>query len=494
MPDLSWNLIGALAARQTASADSLVTLSLAKSDIAAILGKLQIGDVIRATVLRPQGGQDFIELAGQPLPAQLPPEVYPGETLALQVTELTPATITVRNLGPLTSTPPQTSAPQSLASQPAASSLPATPSTPQRPEIAAVQNAVKQIARTIGDLLKSVKFPDTPLTRTIAAAAPQAPMRLPQVLTRLEAALPQESADPRIATLKTLIGFTSRMNLQNESTLPAQIEAYVSHIVEGAEPKLSQLLQALSETKQQPIQQPQQQPATEPPRAQSNVADSNVTPSLPKRDSATIAFPQARHDAVTSATIPAARAAERSAAIDHDLKSVVLSLLRNPPPERTPALTQALGDAHVTLTAAQFNALSSNAQTPGTIAFSLPAFFYEGGKPAQLRISRDRDGKGQKLSADDFHVAFVLDTKNLGTVAIDLQSSGRSVKIDVKTEERRAAATFSDTLHALRARLEHLRYRVASAGAAVLERKPRTAQIAKPQDPPRTSAGLDLRA
>jgi hypothetical protein len=207
----------------------------------------------------------------------------------------------------------------------------------------------------------------------------------------------------------------------------------------------------------------------------------------PNHDPGQVLLRQAQHETVTNPTVAAARAAERSAAIDHDLKSIVLSLLRNPPLQRTPALMQALTDAHVTLTAAQLNSLSSNTQTPGTVAFSLPAYFYEGGKPAQLRISREDGSTGRKLSADDFHVAFVLDTKNLGTVAIDLQSSGRSVKIAVKTEQRSAAATFSDTLHALRARLEQLRYRVACAGAAVLERK-------QPPAPPQRSSGLDLRA
>jgi hypothetical protein len=109
-----------------------------------------------------------------------------------------------------------------------------------------------------------------------------------------------------------------------------------------------------------------------------------------------------------------------------------------------------------------------------------------------VRISRDAEKRSEKLDADNFHVAFVLDTANLGTVAIDLQSAGRSVKIDVKTQRESAAGTFSATLDSLRSRLEDLRYRVASVTSKALDAAsaaPKPAvKAAKPDD------GLDLRA
>jgi hypothetical protein len=295
---------------------------------------------------------------------------------------------------------------------------------------AQVQNAVRQIAqqtvRTVSDLLKGVRVPDTPFTRTAAAIAPQAPSRISSVLQRLDAALPKESVDPRVATLRILIAFTSRIDPANEETLPAQISSYVSNVVEGAEPKLQQMLSALAKT-----------PA---------------------------------HLGQHGVVVARAHAAERAAAIDHDLKSVVLSLLRDPGTARTPALTQALNETLLTLTGTQFNALSNQAQSPGTLSLSLPVFYRDGGKPAQIRISRDGQSRSEKMDADNFHVAFVLDTANLGTVAIDLQTVGRAVKVEVKTEGRGAASRFSETLGSLRVRLESLRYRVTSAKAAAVAR------------------------
>jgi hypothetical protein len=168
-------------------------------------------------------------------------------------------------------------------------------------------------------------------------------------------------------------------------------------------------------------------------------------------------------------------------------------LLRDPPPERTAAMTQALSETLITLTGVQVNALSSNQQSPGTIAFTLPVYYHEGGKAAQIRISREGESHAAKLDADNFHVAFVLDTAYLGTVAIDLQTTGRNVKLNVKTESKTAAERFSDSLSSLRSRLEDLRYRVASAAASAVKAEARPA----PQNGRVESSrnrGLDLRA
>lgn len=490
-----------VAAVQAAMLEAAIDLG-ASAD--ALQAQVAIGDVLPAQVLPPQNGQDAIALLGQRVAAQLPPGLQPGETVLLQVTGLSRTQIFVRNLGPATAgapaqseAPPRTvfaaapaaqvaapaaqvqaavhsveariaaaqaarTSPASPPRQPASSPAPVIPVRaaqavpPQNPAVQAVQRAVE----TVSELLRAARLPDTPFTRMAATIAPHAPERVPSVLQRLEAALPRASQDARIPTLRTLIAFTARLNPANADTLRAQISSYVSNVVEGVETKLTQLLQAHSQTSPAPVHAEAEQ----------------TTPQNP----------QPLQRAVTPA-IAQARVAERAAAISHDLKSVVLSLLRNPPAERTPALSQALSETLMTLTGAQVHALSANQQNPGTYTLTLPVYYHEGGKPAQIRISRERNSRGAKMDADNFHVGFVLDTANLGTVAIDLQTTGRAVKVDVKTHAASAAARFSDTLSSLRERLESLRYRVASAAASVLSPVKKAA-------PDSTRRGVDLRA
>ena len=492
----------ALAAIITLSKDAMLQATL---DIGvpaeALRAKIHVGDLLAATVLPPEHGTDFVELLGQRVSAQLPPEVHPGETLVLQVTAFKDNQIVVRSLGPQD---PDNPVPVSNvrfvrepepAPAPAPGAQPAKPAAQPPPSAAprdvfaaasvrpAVQNVapprmLREVARSVADVLRSVKFPDTPLTRTIAAIAPQAPARVAPVLARLEAALPHQNTDARIATLKTLIAFLGRMNPENAETLPAQIAAYVSHVIEGPEPKVQQLLQALAQIPPSSTAE-QKAPQTAPP-----AHEKFPVPAAP-------AAPPPRGPPPVHNTIVQARAVERAAAAEHNLKAVVLSLLRDPPVERTPALTQALNETFVTLTATQLNTLSVDTQTPGTLALTLPVLFHEGGKPAQVRISREGASRAQKLDAENFHVAFVLDTANLGTVAIDLQTTARSVKIDVKTEGQAAASSFSKTLDKLRGRLEHLRYRVASAAAAVAAPQRRTTSAPAPRA---HGNGLDFHA
>ncbi len=381
-----------------------------------------------------------------------------------------------------TAKPPQTVQPQVFTLRPAMTG--AAPPVRPSPVQAAVQNAVQNAAgtaqrviQTAADLIKTLRLPDTPLVRTASAIAPQAAGRLPAVLARLEAALPRESADPRVSTLRIIAAFVARIAPQNEETLAAQISAYVSNAVEGAESKLVQLLQAAGSAA-----------AGQSPDFGGKAAAREQTP---------VSGPAQHPDARSAPIVQSAsqgRALERAAAIDHDLKSLVLSLLRDPPAERGTTLTQALNETLITLTGTQLNTLSNSLNDARAVTIALPVFYREGGKPAQIRISRDGDGTAAKLDADNFHIAFVLDTANLGTVAIDLQTAGRAVKVDVKTEQSRAASRFSDTLSALRSRLEDLRYRVLSAGASVAER--RTAQVPArtEQRPGRSSSGVDMRA
>jgi hypothetical protein len=520
--------------------------------------QISLGDLLAATILPPQQGQDLIEILGQRVVAQLPADVHPGDTLVLQVTGFRGNQILVRNLGaydpanplplsravlpaespkqsgvlttiraqqqqqvaapqPSTSQPstapaaagsapvapprevfvaasvrPQTAAPQSGAEAvrtPPAQNAAAQPEVPPpvetriasaqtaargataRPEMPRLQAATvpvlpaiasrvaAQSVRTVSDLLRAAGLSDNALTRTAAALSQQAPARLLPVLARLEKALAQQTGDARIPSLRTIIDFTSRLNLQNEETLPSQISAYVSHVIEGAEAKIQQLLAAHVDAEELP------QRAIAAPGGVA-VPDEGSSAAQTAGESAPAA-PAAVPLHASHATV-AARVVERSANADHDLKTLVLSLLRNPPAGRTATLMQALNETVIALTGTQLNVLSANLQNPDTITLPLPAYFYEGGKPAYLRISRDGKSASQRLDADNFHVAFVLDTANLGTVAIDMQTSGRAVKVDVKTEGSAAAATFSGTLDALRTRLEKLKYRIASATASVL--------------------------
>jgi len=71
------------------------------------------------------------------------------------------------------------------------------------------------------------------------------------------------------------------------------------------------------------------------------------------------------------------------------------------------------------------------------------------------------------LDGDNFHIAFVLDTKHLGTVAIDLRTVGRAYSLSVKTETLRSAQRFGDELSRLTDRLSSLRYQSKSVEAVV---------------------------
>ncbi|HLI96894.1 MAG TPA: hypothetical protein VKT72_12505 [Candidatus Baltobacteraceae bacterium] len=583
----------AISARVAAAEAAMLEAAISIGASAELLqAQISTGDVLTAVVLPPQNGQDFIEILGQRVAAQLPPGVNPGETLLLQVTGFSGTQIYVRNLGapdpqnppeaegetppqtavlttirtspPQQSVPQQTAAPQQRAPEAAApispprevfvaASVRQAPAAPTASEVApapetivrgveariaaaqaanappaakappvakpppvampqtakpppvipartasamhavaqavagakapirsAAAQTVQRVVQTVSEFLRAARVPDTPFTRMAAAIASQAPERLPSVLQRLEAALPSTSDDPRVGTLRTLIGFTARLNPANAETLRAQISAYLSNVVEGVETKLTQLLQAhkqASPAAPRPEQQTQApgKPSTPPP-APPNAPVNGETPELPP-------------------TVAQARVAERSAAIDYDLKSVVLSLLRDPTAARTPAMTQALTETAITLTGAQVNTLSFSQQNPGTFTLSLPVFYHEGGKPAQIRISRDGGSGGSKMDADNFHVAFVLDTANLGTVAIDLQTTGRTVKVDVKTETDKSAVRFADSLSSLRTRLEDLRYRVASAVASALPAASKSKNGTVNAEPSvEKKRGLDLRA
>ena len=182
-------------------------------------------------------------------------------------------------------------------------------------------------------------------------------------------------------------------------------------------------------------------------------------------------------------------------ALDHDVKTAILAMIENPPAGSSPQLNAALREALTATNALQFNVLASKSNDANTITIPLPAYFYEGGKPAQIRISRDAAGGKNNMDADNFHVSFILDTKSLGTVGIEsVQTVSRSVSVDVKTQGALSADRFRSTLGDLRARLGHMRYRVASIGAGVISAPAPTPTAPEPVVDDSAKTNVDLRA
>jgi hypothetical protein len=79
-------------------------------------------------------------------------------------------------------------------------------------------------------------------------------------------------------------------------------------------------------------------------------------------------------------------------------------------------------------------------------------------------------------------------------VAIDLQTVGRAVSIDVKTQATPAADRFRATLGDLRSRLEQLHYRVAAIGAGVAPPSAEKTPKSEPLAPVERKSFWDMRA
>ncbi len=266
-------------------------------------------------------------------------------------------------------------------------------------------------------LLRALRLPVTPSNVASATMALQRPQALPAALSALEVALPPAGDDPNVATLRTLLAFVGRVDPRSPA-LATQVEAFVEHVVTGAEPKIATLLAA-------------------------------------------------RGAAGDASPIASALAAERGAALGVDLKQTMLALAADP---ATPAaLAPSLAGAITALTAAQLSAAQSLAANPNGLAFTIPLATPSGPASAQITIARDAPDRGRAASANaaNFRIAFVLETAHYGTVAIDLVTVGRDVTVDVRTESALAMRAFRDALDGLTARLESLRYRVASANASV---------------------------
>ncbi len=597
----------AVAAAQQAIAQATIDLGVSAGVLQA---QVSVGDVIPATILPPSGGNDLLSFLGQTVVASLPQGVYPGETLALQVTGFSGSQILVRNLGvadpanlppPVALEPPAEGAPASAvlqtplpsqqapaaavagsaservplrvlpqpapgppspagpnqsagptpspavpsnsmapspavfaaaalraapASQPAAAQpQPGAPLQPIQAEVEARIAAARARSADIGSrlasdpvaeataravapdagrapmlpprqtpappppaaasppvspeqaLLSRLRVPQTAITLAAARILAQGAREIPRAFAALENALAQTPAgDPRVPGLRGLLSFTGRIDPSNTRTLAEQLASFVSNVLDGRESKFAAVVRALTAP---------EQPAEEP------LSGATASVAFEERSA------PAQASAPAAALPPAAQAqvAERSAALELDVKTAIMSLLQAPPNGAAPTLSAALGSALNAITATQLNVLNARQSDPNAMLLSIPVFYRDGGAPAQLRIARDAR-KGGSLDGDSFHVAFVLDTKTLGTVAIELQSVGREVSVSVKTEHPGAAARFRSTLADLRSRLEHLRYRVSAIGAGVAPvraaAEPAAPPPVEPAEPPATQ--LDLQA
>jgi hypothetical protein len=187
------------------------------------------------------------------------------------------------------------------------------------------------------------------------------------------------------------------------------------------------------------------------------------------------AFPALATDAGADAppvTLTPERAALLHAALDGDLKTQLLALASDTDAATTVAEPAALGavlaGALTAITAVQLNAAAALQTSPDGLAFTLPVALPDGFARAHVRIDPDASAaKRGSLDGDNFHIAFILETRHLGTVAIELVTVGRAVTLSVKTEARPAQRVMGGKLGDLTARLESLRYRVAKADAVV---------------------------
>lgn len=432
-------------------------------------------------------------LAVEELPVAAPPVPPPSPEFAAAVLRANVAPLLPRGpetaapRGPALVAPERTSIEARMATARATvagantslSSILSMRTTAPRPVLQpAVINAAQIVTRTLGPrasglsaytepvaLLRALRLPVTASNVAAAQTALERPERLSSALAALERALPVAPEDPQIATLRTLLAFVGRIDPRSP-VLATQIAAYVDHVVDGTEPKLVTLLAALrAAAPSDPA------PATSTATPATAVTmpapatPTTATPTMPTASAQTVPSPT---PAVTTVprTVPAAVAVERAAAVSVDLKQTLVNVAVDP---ATPAAAgPALAGALTALTAVQLNAAQALAANPNGIAFTLPLVTEHGAATARISVQRDVEReRGAPVDPANFRIAFVLDTAHCGTVAIDLVTVGREVTVDVRTEAAPAMRAFRDALGGLTARLESLRYHVASAGASV---------------------------
>lgn len=360
--------------------------------------------------------------------------------------------------------PPASGTPSAAASaprgaQPPPPSAPNAAPVPARfpvapPLVSAAATALPQSAPAVNpaapaspeaSLLGRLRVPITEVTLAAARTVGTATQNVTAAYSRLDSLL-AKLAPENAGVLRSLLAFVARFDLRNTRALPEQIATFVSDVLDGAEAKVAQSVSVWS--------------ALVEAQTQETAPGQPALPGSPQPADAPTATP--------AAVSTAAQAAERVAAMDYDVKSAILAMIATSGGRGdSPQLAGALRDALTATTALQLNVLSAQNNDSRTITIPLPAYFYEGGEPVHLQISRDAPKGKNAMDADNFHIAFVLDTKSLGTVAIDLQTVGRAVSVEVKTQANVAADRFRSTLGDLRARLEGLHYRISAIGAAV---------------------------
>jgi S-DNA-T family DNA segregation ATPase FtsK/SpoIIIE len=312
-------------------------------------------------------------------------------------------------------------------------------------------------------LLRALRVPVTQTNLASATLALQSPQRVPAALAALERALPDGRSDPRVATLRTIVGFVNRLDPQSP-TLAAQIAAYVSHVVDGAEPKLATLLQSYAA---------HADPTAAPPAAAFPAYGSNENATTTA--SGASASPAAAAPAALAPAPPTLAAAQTliaAAALDHDLKTMLQTLLITPTAGTAATPTAAIQTALTALTGVQLDVANTLAQIPLQVTFTIPLPLVHPDAQARVTIDRKRhDDPTQAIDGDNFHIAFILTTKHLGTVTIDLRTVGRAVNVGVHTEAELAAQTFGGALARLKNRLESLRYNVTSIESGVAPRR-----------------------
>jgi hypothetical protein len=325
------------------------------------------------------------------------------------------------------------------------------------------------------NLVRALQLPVTPTNVAAAQLALSSPQRLPVALATLESALPQ-SDDPRVATYRAIAAFVAKIEPASPQ-LATQIAAYVEHVVAGSEPALAQLLVAHATADAATV-------ATTPAQsAAADAADPNAEPAAAAAN-APAAAANAAKAAVAEATTPSlalAQIVERGANIASSLKEQLFSLLAGAPANAGDDVVPAAASALTAVTAVQMSAAQAAAAAPATISFAIPMYLGAAGyAQAQVAVDRDApDTPNVPLDGDNFHIAFILDTKNLGTVAIDLRTVGRAFSLSVKTENVRSAQRFGDELSRLTDRLSTLRYQPKSVEAIVASpTAPPTATIA----------------
>jgi len=433
-------------------------LALARTSSNLVPPPPQASTVVRGAVQNP-GPQSSSPQSSSPQAA--PSQAQPPQAAAPQAARPAPsapppsaANIPRIPIIPIVPRGPSSSAATSAAPLPGApAQLRATTMTPPSLTQVGAANADELLQDPV-QLLRALRIPVTPTALTFAKLVTTQPQQVATALRALETALP-DSNDPRITTLRTLAAFVGTLEPESP-TFTTQVASFLSHVSVGPEAKLFSLVQ------------PQQ------------TAAQNPAPGAPAATATAATAAQASDE-----TALAAHTVERLAAADADLKTQLVALLSSPQTET------ALGDtgsvvarnALTALVVSQLGTLASQQAQPPSWTFTVPITIDQQVYPAQVKVSRDKpEGKGEPLTADDFHIAFILDTKRFGTVAIDVHAVQRSVSVAVRTERPSAATTFKSALAQLGGRLQTMKYNVKSLEAATTKTKTETANAPPPSD------------